>query len=69
MLLHFQYKPLYQGQKLPGWRFSFFYQNIHYRGTYNGNGTIEWQHLPPNEDEKKQLEKQIHELMIYHVYE
>ncbi|MDQ0214738.1 hypothetical protein J2S13_001135 [Oikeobacillus pervagus] len=69
MLLHFQYKPLYKAREIPGWGFSFYYQNIHYTGTYHGNGSIEWQQLPQSSEEKQLLERQIHELMLYHVYD
>ncbi|MBM7647628.1 hypothetical protein JOC78_000549 [Bacillus ectoiniformans] len=69
MLLHFQYKPLYESKKIPGWTFSFFYKNTAYHGTYHGNGTIEWGQTPPSEQERQLLEKQIHELMVFHVYD
>lgn len=69
MLQHFQYKPLFVSEKIPGWSFSFYFQNAHYTGLYHGNGAIEWHLATPDEEFRNQLEKQIHELMLYHVYE
>ncbi|KKB35628.1 YheE family protein [Bacillus thermotolerans] len=67
MLLHFQYKPLYKEQKLPGWSFSFYYHKQRLTGNYFSDGTIEW--LSDIPQEREQLEQQIHELMLFHVYD
>ncbi|OCA87416.1 YheE family protein [Pseudobacillus wudalianchiensis] len=69
MLLHFQYKPLYQDKNLPGWAFSFYYQKRRLLGNYLEDGTIEWLSTIPEEPDRKQLEQQIHDLMLYHVYD
>jgi hypothetical protein len=69
MLTHFQYKPLYENADIPGWHFSFYYLKQKYNGVYNPNGQIEWSTTKPNEQDQKKLESQIHELMLYHVYD
>ncbi|MEK4030963.1 MULTISPECIES: YheE family protein [Bacillaceae] len=69
MLLHFQYKPLYKEKKLPGWNFSFYHKKQRLLGNYLPDGTIEWLSTVPEETERKQLEQQIHDLMLYHVYD
>ncbi|HEY9576849.1 MAG TPA: YheE family protein [Pseudobacillus sp.] len=69
MLLHFQYKPLYKEKNLPGWTFSFYYKKQRLLGNYLGDGTIEWLFIVPKETDRKQLEQQIHDLMLYHVYD
>lgn len=69
MLLHFQYKPLYQGEQLPGWSFSFYYKKRRMSGNYLPDGTIEWLSNKPTETERQPLEQQIHSLMLYHVYD
>ncbi|MCA1030852.1 YheE family protein [Bacillus timonensis] len=69
MLSHFQWKPLYENKQLPGWRISFYYKGVNYQGIYHKDGVIEWvNQLPPNED-MKEISSQVHELMLYHVYE
>lgn len=69
MLTHFQYKSLYENTELPGWHFSFYYLKQRYTGIYKQNGGIEWTETKPTEDDREKLEKQIHELMLYHVYD
>lgn len=68
MILHFQYKPLYH-KKLPGWKFSFYYKSKKIEGIYNQNGKIEWLLGRPDEQIEEDLKKQIHELMLFHVYD
>ncbi|WP_044893182.1 YheE family protein [Bacillus alveayuensis] len=69
MITHFQYNPLVKQTTLPGWRISFFFNGIHYNAIYHSNGEIEWGHvLPPKEQESK-IKEQIHELMLFHIYE
>ncbi|MDF0726881.1 YheE family protein [Cytobacillus sp. S13-E01] len=69
MLSHFQWKPLFENKQLPGWRFSFFFKGTAYFGIYHKDGHIEWtSQVPPTESEQ-QLNTQIHELMLFHVYE
>ncbi|MDW0118344.1 YheE family protein [Sporosarcina thermotolerans] len=67
MLQHFSYKPMFAGVNLPGWTFSFFYQNQRYSGDYMPHGTINWDGETPSDEEK--VKKMIHELMTFHVYE
>ncbi len=69
MLTHFQYKSLYENTELPGWHISFYYLKQRYTGIYQQNGGIEWNETKPPEADRQKLEKQIHELMLYHVYE
>lgn len=67
MITHFQWKSLYGNGELPGWSFSFFYNKQRYTGIYHKNGQIEW--TGPEPDDSQTVAKQIHELMLYHVYE
>lgn len=69
MISHFQFKSIYQHQQLPGWTFSFYYQKQKFSGIYHQNGEIEWTGPNPKQDEEEKLKVQIHELMLYHVYE
>ncbi|MBM4764104.1 YheE family protein [Bacillus sp. B15-48] len=69
MLTHFQYKSLYKNADIPGWLISFYFNKQQYRGIYHQNGKIEWTGATPDSEDIQQLEKQIHELMLYHVYE
>jgi Family of unknown function (DUF5342) len=69
MLTHFQYKPLYKNEALPGWEFSCFYKKQKRSGRYLQDGKIEWLINPPEQDDRNQVESQIHELMLFHVYD
>ncbi|MBS4218138.1 DUF5342 family protein [Bacillus sp. FJAT-49711] len=69
MLQHFQIRSLFDEKELPGWIFSFYYQQCKYNGTYHSNGKIEWQSEPPDKASLMNVEKQIHDLMIYHIYD
>lgn len=69
MISHFQYKQMYQNQQLPGWTFSFYYKKQKLSGIYHQNGKIEWTSTPPEQEDEMKLSGQIHELMLYHVYE
>lgn len=66
MISHFQYKPLYENKDIPGWRFSFFYKKQKMTGIYHPDGKIDWDATPEDEDV---LIKQIHEIMLFHVYD
>jgi hypothetical protein len=69
MISHFQFKSIYQNQQLPGWTFSFYYQKQKFSGTYHQNGRIEWSESRPIQEDEARLKEQIHELMLFHVYE
>ncbi|MCJ8005890.1 YheE family protein [Lederbergia wuyishanensis] len=69
MLQHFQLRPLYDETKLPGWNFSFYFHQQKYTGIYHPNGNIEWKSISPDEHHLLALEKQIHDLMIFHIYD
>lgn len=69
MISHFQWKPLFKSSKIPGWSFSFYLHGTKYVGTYNKDGSIEWQGNQPEKDQLDDVTKQIHELMLFHVYE
>ncbi|WLR51453.1 DUF5342 family protein [Bacillus tianshenii] len=67
MISHFQYKERSKG--LAGWSFSFFYQGTRYSGIYHRDGRIEWHQPAPGEKDIEKLRSQLHELMLFHVYE
>lgn len=69
MINHFQYKPLFNQATLPGWRISFFFLGTLYNGIYHKNGQIEWGAMSPPKDREQEIHMQIHELMLFHVYE
>ncbi|MFT4417073.1 YheE family protein [Fredinandcohnia humi] len=69
MISHFQWKPLFKSRKIPGWSFSFFLHGIKYTGTYNKDGSIDWNGVQPDSSILEDITKQIHELMLFHVYE
>lgn len=68
MISHFQYKSLYH-KKLPGWSFSFYYKKRKLEGVYNPDGRIDWLINKPDLDDEETIKKQIHELMLFHVYD
>jgi len=69
MLMHFQYNPLFSNQNIPGWSISFYYKKKRYTGIYHQTGTIEWTGTAPAQVDLEPLKSQIHELMLFHVYE
>lgn len=70
MITHFTYEPLFENKQLPGWKISFYYQQQPHKAIYHKNGDIEWQTEHSfTEKTEDQLKKQIHELMLFHVYE
>jgi hypothetical protein len=69
LLTHFQFKPLFENKNIPGWNFSFYYKKQRFTGIYHQTGKIEWTVNTPEQDDIETLTTQIHELMLYHVYE
>lgn len=54
---------------IPGWHISFYYKKQKYNGIYHQDGKIEWTDHQPTAEDLQKLEKQIHELMLFHVYD
>lgn len=69
LITHFQWKPLIKQANLPGWRISFFFNGVHYDAVYHKTGEIEWGQTSPPKDKEHQLKSQIHDLMLFHVYD
>nr|WP_263328434.1 YheE family protein [Neobacillus sp. Marseille-Q6967] len=69
MLMHFQFKPLYENKKIPGWDFSFYYKKQRFTGIYHPTGKIEWTTNTPEQEDIERLTSQVHELMLFHVYD
>lgn len=69
MIQHFQFKNMYENNQLPGWTFSFYFSGTKYTGIYHKDGRIEWTCPNPSADKEEILKKQLHELMLFHVYE
>jgi hypothetical protein len=69
MIQHFQYKSLYTNERIPGWSFSFYFQKQKINGNYYADGKIEWKNEGLTLENEDQLKKQIHEIMLYHVYD
>ncbi len=68
MLQHFNFKPMYDNNQLPGWTISFFYKQSRYSGEYLPDGSIIWTGTTPPTNEED-VKKMIHELMLFHVYD
>jgi hypothetical protein len=69
MLSHFQYRPLYEHDQIPGWSLSFYYKGVHYHALYHRSGQIEWLDPSPPAASIQHISSQIHELMLFHVYD
>jgi hypothetical protein len=69
LLTHFQFKPLFENKNIPGWNFSFYFKKQRFSGIYHQTGKIEWTVNTPEQDDIETLTSQIHELMLYHVYD
>lgn len=69
MINHFQFKPLFENSEVPGWHLSFYSQKQKYTAIYYQNGQIEWTSSIPEPESSEALKTQIHELMLYHVYD
>ncbi len=69
MITHFQFKSLFENNDMPGWHFSFYYKKQKYTGKYHQNGDIQWTSEKPSDEYVDQLKEQIHELMLFHVYD
>ena len=68
MIQHFSYKPLFENSQIPGWSVSFFFKNERYQAEYYKDGSIKFIGKTLQED-LANVEKMIHELMLFHVYE
>ncbi|CAM4063471.1 DUF5342 family protein [Lederbergia lenta] len=66
---HFQVQSLYADKRLPGWTFSFYLNQHKYTGIYHSNGNIEWTINQPDDEHINKIQTQIHDLMIYHIYD
>lgn len=66
MIQHFHVKPLFENSQIPGWAISFFYKQQRYLAEYAKDGVIHFMGAEPTE--RQQVEKMIHELMLFHVY-
>ena len=71
MIQHFHFQSMFENKQLPGWTFSFTFEGQQISGMYHKTGTIEWTstHSFSTEEEENNVKKQIHELMLYHVYD
>lgn len=69
MFQHFTFKALLSKKRRKNYQFSFYFGGTYYRGMYHYNGQIEWHEPVPNEDYRGNLETQVQELMLFHVYD
>ncbi|MGM9944001.1 MAG: YheE family protein [Lysinibacillus sp.] len=69
MIQHFSFKPLYENTQLPGWALTFFYKQKRYQAEYKKDGTITFIGDAPLQEQLADVEKMIHELMLFHVYD
>ena len=69
MITHFQFKPLFENKDMPGWHFSIYFKKQKFTGIYHPNGDIEWTSSQPPHESVDDMKAQIHELMLFHVYD
>ena len=69
MIQHFKFKPLYENSQLPGWSISFFYKQQRFNAEYLKDGTVKYIGAEPASEDFAQVNKAIHELMLFHVYD
>ena len=69
MIQHFKFKPLFENTQLPGWAISFYYKQIKYNADYLKDGQIKFGNTIPPEEDRATIEKMVHELMLFHVYD
>lgn len=69
MIQHFSYKPLFENSQIPGWVIQFFFQQQRYNAEYYKDGSIQFIGATPSAEQFAKVEKMIHELMLFHVYE
>ncbi|ATP41802.1 hypothetical protein CSE16_18140 [Solibacillus sp. R5-41] len=69
MIQHFSYKPLFENSQIPGWSIQFFFQQQRYHAEYYKDGRIQFIGTTPSAEQLATVEKMIHELMLFHVYE
>jgi hypothetical protein len=68
MITHFEVKEVNKTFFRRAWEFRFIKGHQLYKGTYKKDGTIEWGDEGYSGEDIKKIEKQIHELMDFHVY-
>mgnify|MGYP005607290389 FL=1 len=69
MIQHFKFKPLFENTQIPGWSIQFFYKQQRYVADYKKDGSIVYVGNAPAANELEQVNKMIHELMLFHVYD
>lgn len=67
MIAHFRFKPMFENIQIPGWFISFYYNQQYYKAEYLKDGNIRWVGETPEDSEE--VEKKVHELMLFHVYD
>ena len=70
MLMHFQFKPLFENKNIPGWNFSFYYKKQrNLQASITKPEKLNGRTNTPEQEDIDALTSQIHELMLFHVYE
>ena len=69
MIQHFKFRSLYENSQLPGWAISFFYKQQRYNAEYLKDGTVKYIGAAPANEDLQKINKAIHELMFFHVYD
>jgi hypothetical protein len=65
---HFQYREINSTILRRAWEISFWKDNQYYKAVYERDGTIDWGEKGYNGEDRKEVERQIHDLMDFHVY-
>ena len=68
MISHFQWKPLFKKKGFPAGKYRFIIKGFIMKEFIINRGNRVGQHLSPHDDEPS-LKSEIHELMLFHIYE
>ncbi|MFB4163721.1 DUF5342 family protein [Alteribacillus sp. JSM 102045] len=69
MITHFQWSERKNNWLRKEWKFSFFFKGNYFNGIYFKDGTIEWAGNTPPSNDLKNIEAQVHDLVLYHIFE
>ncbi|MFD2625553.1 DUF5342 family protein [Salibacterium salarium] len=69
LFTHFQWQERKNNLINKEWSFSFLLQGAYYQGIYYKDGTIIWSGKQPPEEHLSSIETQVHDLILFHVFE
>ncbi|SDH55413.1 hypothetical protein SAMN05192534_10743 [Alteribacillus persepolensis] len=69
MISHFQWRERKNNWLNKEWYISFYFRGVHYKAIYYKDGSIQWQTQKPPSDAQEVITEQIHDLVLYHIFE